>query len=58
MPRRSVPDKWTEIARQTGRTVRDALESWPRTFRLISVIFASCVAVAIIPAILRLLLSR
>jgi hypothetical protein len=37
-----------ETARQTGRTVRNALESWPRTARLICVIFALCVAAAIV----------
>jgi hypothetical protein len=37
-----------EIARQTGWTVRGALESWPRTVRLICVIFALCIAVAIV----------
>jgi hypothetical protein len=37
-----------EIANQIGRTVRGALESWPRTVRLICVIFALCVAFAIV----------
>jgi hypothetical protein len=41
-----------EIAHQTGRTVRNALESWPRTVRLICVIFALCVAAAIVTSVI------